>query len=837
MPYLRATPVATAENAGFTDITVTLDQPAAAEVRVSYDTLDGSATQAGSAADYLRSSGTLVFAPGEISKTVRIGLVNDATAEPREAFWFTLGDAVNATVQQRQVPVTVYDDDGAGEATTVVRLDYQPVVDESDGVARLVLWLDKPASSDTPLSFALRSAGGTASAADFGISPGAIIIPAGQLVLTYALPLINDTLAEATEIIATALARTSGTTKIVDPGPFLAIAANDASPVASPYIRALPTASDESQPLAGFTVLLSAPSTKEVRVDFDTLSGTTDNDFQRHSGTLVFAPGETSKTVPVMLLPDTVAEPDGVFWLQLSSPVNGIVEQALTPALLSDNDRAGGSQPSVIAISDAVVDEADGMAVFYVQLDRPATVANSAYLLLETRDGSATAGSDYVAFSNKLVWLPPGATLIPVTVPLLDDGLAEPEERFKLAIVDGFQVTVLDSSATAIIGPSDGAGAATPVISVQPIVVSEADGLARFVVKLDTPSLREVRVSYSLTDGTATSTGAQPDYQSHAGTLVFAPGDTVKTIAVALVNDSTAEGNESFKLELSALVNATLAQTSVQATVLDDDSGLLLSLGLGDDRYTVTSGSTRIAEGPGGGIDTVSASVDYTLPDNVENLVLSGSATRGTGNSGDNVLRGTAGANTLDGGAGIDTVVFTATRANSFISSGDAAGGSGINVTVTSATDGRDTLQNIERLQFSDTVVAYDTSPGGHTYAAYAMWNAAFNRAPTAAELGRWTATLDQLGGNTRDLAQVMINTYAPGVDDASLVSYLWGTIVGGSNPANELKGFTGLLANGTYTQASLVDFVATISLNTSEFVSIVGQPLTMDASFFTIPG
>ncbi|WP_207817588.1 MULTISPECIES: M10 family metallopeptidase [unclassified Pseudomonas] len=81
--------------------------------------------------------------------------------------------------------------------------------------------------------------------------------------------------------------------------------------------------------------------------------------------------------------------------------------------------------------------------------------------------------------------------------------------------------------------------------------------------------------------------------------------------------------------------------------------------GLGNDTYivdnlgdTVTETSTLISE-----IDTVQASVDFTLGANLENLVLTGNAVNGTGNALNNTLTGNAAANTLDGGAGADTMI------------------------------------------------------------------------------------------------------------------------------------------------------------------------------------
>ena len=78
---------------------------------------------------------------------------------------------------------------------------------------------------------------------------------------------------------------------------------------------------------------------------------------------------------------------------------------------------------------------------------------------------------------------------------------------------------------------------------------------------------------------------------------------------------------------------------------------------LGNDTFTVTSTLDQVIELPNGGIDTINASVDYTLPADVENLTLTGSAINGTGNALDNVITGNGLADTLSGGAGNDTLV------------------------------------------------------------------------------------------------------------------------------------------------------------------------------------
>jgi Ca2+-binding RTX toxin-like protein len=119
---------------------------------------------------------------------------------------------------------------------------------------------------------------------------------------------------------------------------------------------------------------------------------------------------------------------------------------------------------------------------------------------------------------------------------------------------------------------------------------------------------------------------------------------------------------------------------------LDGNGGAdTLNGGSGDDVYIVPNSLAVIVEAPNGGNDTVIAKGDYTLPANVENLVISTSATngwKGTGNELNNQLTGNAGANLLDGGAGNDTINGGAGADTLIGGAGDdrLTGGAGIDV-------------------------------------------------------------------------------------------------------------------------------------------------------------
>ena len=134
------------------------------------------------------------------------------------------------------------------------------------------------------------------------------------------------------------------------------------------------------------------------------------------------------------------------------------------------------------------------------------------------------------------------------------------------------------------------------------------------------------------------------------------------TAAGAMAIDLT--GNE-----LDNTLTGNAAANKLAALGGDDtlDGGVgtdTLEGGLGDDVYHVDDAGDTVTEAASEGTDTVVASVDFTLKDNLENLTASGTravtldgnglANRITGNATANTLRGRGGDDTLDGGAGAD---------------------------------------------------------------------------------------------------------------------------------------------------------------------------------------
>lgn len=107
---------------------------------------------------------------------------------------------------------------------------------------------------------------------------------------------------------------------------------------------------------------------------------------------------------------------------------------------------------------------------------------------------------------------------------------------------------------------------------------------------------------------------------------------------------------------------------------------------------------------------------------------------------------GKAGNNNITGSAGIDTVVMNAPAANFTVQHTDT----GFTLADKVGAGGTNFLSGIERIAFSDSTLALDTSGNGGQ--AYRLYQAAFNRTPDAAGDGYWILQLDN-GASLRDVA------------------------------------------------------------------------------------
>ncbi|BBL74371.1 beta strand repeat-containing protein [Methylomagnum ishizawai] len=151
--------------------------------------------------------------------------------------------------------------------------------------------------------------------------------------------------------------------------------------------------------------------------------------------------------------------------------------------------------------------------------------------------------------------------------------------------------------------------------------------------------------------------------------LVDNPGDVVKENPGAGTDTVKSALNHTLGANLENLILTGSAATGTGNSLanqitgnsgnnsLDGGTGAdTLAGGAGDDTYVVDATGDAITENAGEGTDTVLSAIDYTLGANLENLILTGSAATGTGNSLANQITGNSGNNSLDGGTGADTL-------------------------------------------------------------------------------------------------------------------------------------------------------------------------------------
>ena len=175
-------------------------------------------------------------------------------------------------------------------------------------------------------------------------------------------------------------------------------------------------------------------------------------------------------------------------------------------------------------------------------------VATAASVLVTASNGTATVTSDYTAVSITVNWAANDVANKTVSIPILDDRVAEGSET----------VTVTLSAPT-----GDTLGAVSEV--------AETAGTAVIPVTRTIGSNGAVTIAYATSNGTATS----PDfYTATSGVLTFADGVTTMNISVPIINNALGQANRDFRITLSTITGGALAGTllTTAVTIRNDDA-------------------------------------------------------------------------------------------------------------------------------------------------------------------------------------------------------------------------------------------------------------------------
>ena len=336
----------------------------------------------------------------------------------------------------------------------------------------------------------------------------------------------------------------------------------------------------------GVNFAVPAVSTLETSVDWATAPdadgenpATPGVDYESASGSLTFAPGETSKTITVRLFNDDLREEDETFLVELSNPVGGTLQDPTATGTITNDDFRLAIL--VTQVEDSVVEGQD--AVF--QLTRHTLIGVNSLTqdrprsrlvvgLEVTQDGDFISGA-----APTTAVFEAGQWTTTVAIPTVDDDTFEADGSVSLKVkrmVPELHANVLAQTVT--VRDND------IILIVPDVVASEGDGEITFRVHLYTPVDMPVTVDVTTVDGTATSHGVATatdfgrDFVAKSETLTFAPGIPSLPFTVALVQDQYDEAVETFTVKLSNPVNVQLPEGSITGTIRDDDAYLVARL-------------------------------------------------------------------------------------------------------------------------------------------------------------------------------------------------------------------------------------------------------------------
>ena len=206
----------------------------------------------------------------------------------------------------------------------------------------------------------------------------------------------------------------------------------------------------------------------------------------------------------------------------------------------------------------------------------PGTPAPTAPVTVQWRtvDGTATtADGDYVAASGTATF-PPGTTTFSIPVFVNGDLRLEANEAFTIELFNPSAGTSISAGAVATthtIRNDDKVPLVNLTTSAQRVTEGHiGKTVVTVTVSLNSPATAPVTVTYATADGTATVAGA--DYEAKLGTVSIPVGSTSGSVTVFVYGDRAIESDETFDIQLSNPVGATLGAVPLQTvTIVNDD--------------------------------------------------------------------------------------------------------------------------------------------------------------------------------------------------------------------------------------------------------------------------
>lgn len=339
-------------------------------------------------------------------------------------------------------------------------------------------------------------------------------------------------------------------------------------------VMVTPTEDRASEPKTEGTVTFTRYGRLDtnLRVEYS-LAGTAKPgiDYLALPGFVIIAAGQTSATVKVTPLDDTVLEGDETTVFQvLSTPAYNVGVSGTATMIVCDDEL-----PQVtLTVSCANAYEADTQAGSFTftrtgNLDEPLTV----HFRIA---GSASNSIDCKTLSQPLL-IEAGSAYAVLQVFPNDDPYAEVDETVAVTLMPDPAYNVgQPATGSVVIVDNDQAQLPLVEFAVSESACSEESGPVGITVVLSRKSSEVVSVDYAVVGGTATGLGV--DYLLDSGRIEFSPGETTAAIPLFIVQDTLSELTETLIVELANPKNALLGPLSTFKATLIDDDGQVVSV-------------------------------------------------------------------------------------------------------------------------------------------------------------------------------------------------------------------------------------------------------------------
>jgi len=578
-------------------VDVRISQAPTADVFVE---VGSSADTAFPGSDYVDTTQTLQFsATSPLTQTVSFPILNDTVVESTETFTVDVVGGNGAIVNNSGQVVILDDDDAA--LTSVMYFDgYTIDVYESTPVARVLLHLDQPSPTECTGSVATveRAAFPNDAAEenlDFTPLSLDITFAAGETTKFIDVPIIQNADLERLETFAVVLDTVTGGCRRGSRRATVRIFDEDGEPDALPVvILSNATALEGSDSEISLTLMLPRPAATDVVFPVRSRQRTaiSGEDFTGRSEDVTVGAGEISTTITYPILDSAEIEPVEFFTVSIPNedgPGRLLRASGIVTIKDDDNQNTDGNPRPVVSVGSSTVTEGDAPDDVTVPVTLSQESDQTVIVEVAPAPGTATAGDDYITATQIVTFAPSERSKL-VSWTIVDDDQAESTETFSLRILSADnadigsngQVTILDD---------DGSDGETRLDIGDANVTEGVDAQAEVALALSQVSTTPVVVEIASRQREAIS---GPDYLGRNYIVTFAPGETLKTVAWAIVDDIDAEPAETFAV---VVVNITGAAEGSFGTVTindNDDGGSRPVLNIGD--ASVTEGTDAVAD-------------------------------------------------------------------------------------------------------------------------------------------------------------------------------------------------------------------------------------------------